>query len=154
LRRHEADRRPSHPQQAHAIWSSLWASYIRPTLTAGQRLVVEVKPERKSRDQEKKYHSMLADLSEQWELHGRKWDEESMKRLCVDQFRRDTAKDPDLGPLWEDMGTVEMAPSIDGGGIVALGWQTRRFPKKLASAFVEWLYALGAEVNVTWSDPT
>jgi hypothetical protein len=107
----------------------------------------------KSREQEEKYHAQLGDLSDQWILHGRKWDAESMKRLCVDQFRRDTAKDPDLAPLWEDMGTVEMAPSIDGSGVVALGWQTRRFPKRLASAFVEWLYALGAEVDIVWSEP-
>jgi hypothetical protein len=107
----------------------------------------------KSREQEEKYHAQLGDLANQWTLHGRKWDAESMKRLCVDQFRRDTAKDPDLAPLWEGMGTVEMAPSIDGSGIVALGWQTRRFPKRLASAFVEWLYALGAEVGIVWSEP-
>ena len=42
-------------------------------------------------------------------------------------------------------------PRIDGSGVVALGTQSRRFPKKLASAFVEWLYALGAEVGVRWS---
>jgi hypothetical protein len=98
-------------------------------------------------------HAMLQDLSDQWTLHGRKWDIESMKRLCVDQFRRDTAKDPDLAELWESMGTMEMVPSIDGSGIVALGWQTKLFPKKLASALIEWLFALGAEVGCQWSDP-
>lgn len=114
---------------------------------------VRFSDEKKTRLQEERYHAMLGDLSEQWTLHGRKWDEESMKRLCVDQFRRDTAKDPDLAPLWEEMGTVEMAPSIDGSGVVALGWQTRRFPKKLASAFIEWLFALGAELDIRWTDP-
>jgi len=95
--------------------------------TDGQ--VVTVSDPKKTRPQEERYHAMLGDLADQWTLHGRKWDEESMKRLCVDQFRRDTAKDPELGPLWDEMGTVEMAPSIDGSGVVALGWQTRRFPK-------------------------
>jgi hypothetical protein len=107
----------------------------------------------KTREQEEKYHAMLSDLSRQLELHGKKWDAESMKRICVDQFRRDTAKDPDLRDLWDGMGTVEMCPSIDRSGIVALGWQTRRFPKKLASAFVEWLYALGSEVGIVWTEP-
>jgi hypothetical protein len=114
---------------------------------------VTVDEPRKTRAQEEKYHAQINDLADQWTLHGKKWDAESMKRLCVDQFRRDTAKDPDLRELWDDMGTVEMAPSIDGSGIVALGWQTRRFPKRLASAFVEWLYALGAEVGIVWSEP-
>jgi hypothetical protein len=49
------------------------------------------------------------------------------------------------------MGQLEMCPSMDGLGIVALGWQTRIFPKKLASAFIEWLYALGAETNIQWT---
>jgi hypothetical protein len=108
---------------------------------------------RKSRVQEEKYHAMLGDLARQWPIHGKLRDEETVKRLCVDQFRRDTAKDPDLGPLWDEMGTVEMLPSLDGSGVVALGWQTRRFPKRLAVAFIDWLYALGAEVDVQWSEP-
>lgn len=113
---------------------------------------VTIAPPLKSREQEERYHAMLGDLAAQWTLHGRKWDAESMKRLCVDQFRRDTAKDPDLAPLWDTMGQIEMCPSIDGAGIVALGWQTRRFPKRLASAFIEWLFALGAEVGIVWTE--
>lgn len=108
---------------------------------------------KKSRAQEEKYHAQIGDLAAQWPIHGKLRDEETVKRLCVDQFRRDTTKDPDLGPLWDEMGTMEMMPSIDGSGVVMLGWQTRRFPKRLASAFVEWLYALGAEVGVVWSEP-
>lgn len=114
---------------------------------------VTITPPGKTRDQEERYHAMLGDLANQLTLHNRKWDAESMKRICVDQFRRDTAKDPDLAPLWDDMGTVEMCPSMDGSGIVALGWQTRRFPKKLATAFIEWLFALGAETGIRWTDP-
>lgn len=105
----------------------------------------------KTRDQEEKYHAMLADIAKQLTLHGRLWDAESMKRLCVDQFRRDTAKDPELAECWTSMGQLEMCPSMDGLGIVALGWQTRKFPKKLASALIEWLYALGAETNIQWT---
>jgi hypothetical protein len=122
-------------------------------MTLPDGTLVKFSDAKKTREQEERYHAMLNDLADQWTLHGRKWDAESMKRLCVDQFRRDTAKDPDLAELWDGMGTVEMAPSIDGSGIVALGWQTRRFPKKLASAFIEWLFALGAEVGIRWTDP-
>ena len=107
----------------------------------------------KTRDQEERYHAMLGDIAEQLTLHGKKWDAESIKRICVDQFRRDTAKDPDLAELWKAMGTMEMCPSMDGTGVVALGWQTRRFPKRLATAFIEWLFALGAEVEIQWTEP-
>lgn len=114
---------------------------------------VTVEPPRKSRPQEEKYHAMLGDLSAQWTLHGRKWDAEDMKRLCIDQFKRDTINDPEFLDEWKTLGVIEMAPSIDGSGVVALGVQSRKFPKKLASGFVEWLYALGAEVDVVWSEP-
>jgi hypothetical protein len=114
---------------------------------------VTVSEPRKTRDQEAKYHAMLSDLAEQWTLHGRKWDLESMKRLCIDQFKRDTIRDPDFADLWRELGAIEMAPSIDGSGVVALGTQSRRFPKKLAVGFIEWLYALGAEVGVIWTEP-
>lgn len=121
--------------------------------TAPEGYVVTVSEPRKSRDQEEKYHAMIGDIAAQWRFCDRSWDPEDMKRLCIDQFRRDTAKDDDLAPLWAGMGTVDLAPSIDGSGVVALGVQSRRFPKRLAMAFIEWLYALGAEHGVVWTDP-
>jgi hypothetical protein len=117
----------------------------------GQRVVIE--PVRKSREQEEKYHAMFGDLAKQWHPHGKQRDSETIKRLCVDQFWRDTKDDAELGDYWRGMGELEMLPSLDGSGVVAIGWQTRKFPKALASAFVEWLYALGAEVGVVWSEP-
>lgn len=125
---------------------------VRAVQEAPAGFTVTVAEPRKSRPQEEKYHAMFADIARQWPINGKLRDEETVKRLCVDQFRRDTAKDPDLSPLWEEMGTVEMLPSLDGSGVVALGWQTRRFPKRLAGALVEWLYALGAEVGIRWSE--
>lgn len=126
---------------------------LRAVQEAPAGMWVTISEAKKSREQEERYHAMLGDIADQWTLHGRKWDAESMKRLCVDQFKRDTIRDPDLATLWHEMGSIEMAPSIDGSGVVALGTQTRRFPKKLASAFIEWLYALGAEVGIRWSEP-
>lgn len=119
--------------------------------TPGQRITIADPV--KSRGQEEKYHAMLGDLSAQWTLHGRKWDAESMKRLCVDQFQRETKNDPDLKEEWEELAKVQMVPSIDGSGVVLLGVQTRKFSRKLAGAFVEWLYSLGAEVGIVWSEP-
>lgn len=108
----------------------------------------------KSRDQEERYHAMIADIAKQFVHAGRKWHRDDMKRLLIDQFRRDTVKDPDLADEWRRVAPFDIAPSIDGAGVVALGAQSRRFGKKLASAFIEWLFAFGAEIGVTWSDPT
>jgi hypothetical protein len=115
------------------------------------RLVIDDPLPSKSREQEQKYHAMIGDIARQFEHCGKKWDAEDMKRLLVDQFRRSTINDPDIAPLWQSMGVVEMAPALDGSGVVMLGAQTRKFPLKLAIVFIEWLYAFGSEINIQWS---
>ncbi len=117
------------------------------------RIVIDDPLPAKSRDQEMKYHAQIGDIARQYEHCGRKWDAEDMKRILIDQFRRDTIKDTDIAPLWAGMGHTEMAPSFDGSGVVMLGAQSRKFPLKLASVFVEWLYAIGAELNIKWTEP-
>lgn len=108
--------------------------------------VVTVAEPVKSREQEEKYHAMIGEIAKQHKLFGRLWDTEDMKRILVDQFRRDTIKE--FAELWAAMGHVEMCPSIDGMGVVALGVQTRKFGKKLGSVFIEWLSAFGAENGI------
>ena len=114
--------------------------------------VVTIRDPVKSREQEEKYHAQIGDIAKQHKLFGRLWDAEDMKRILVDQFRRNTIQDPDFAELWAAMGHVEMCPSIDGMGVVALGVQTRKFGKKLGSVFIEWLYAFGAENDIKWRD--
>ena len=53
---------------------------------------------------------------------------------------------------WLDMGHIEMCPSIDRTGIVVLNFLTRNFSKKLAGAFIEWLFAFGVESGIEWTD--
>jgi hypothetical protein len=106
----------------------------------------------KSRGQEEKYHAQIGDIAAQWQYLGVKWSAEDMKRILVNAFKEDTKNDPELGECWRSMGELRAVPGLRGG-LVVLGEQTRRFPKRLASAFVEWLYALGAEMGVEWSEP-
>jgi hypothetical protein len=94
-----------------------------------------------------KYHAMIDDIAKQVPLLGRRWDSEDMKRLLVDQFARDMKA---AGTPLHSGGHV--VPSIDGTGIVQLGVQTRGFRKAEASAFIEWLYAFGAENDVRWTE--
>lgn len=121
--------------------------------TAPDGYVVTISEQVKSRLQEERYHAMIGDIAKQWLFHGRYWDPEDMKRLLIDQFRRDTVRDPDYAELWKEMGQIDMAPSIDGTGVVALGVQSRRFPKRLAIVFIDWLDAFGSEREVQWTDP-
>lgn len=118
---------------------------------APQGFEVLVREPAKSRDQEAKYHAQIADIAAQWNYLGVKWSAEDMKRILVNGFKEDTKNDPDLAECWKAMGELRAVPGMRGG-LLVLGDQTRKFPKKLASAFVEWLYVLGAEQGVEWSD--
>lgn len=112
--------------------------------------VVRVSPPNKSRDQEAKYHAQIGDIAAQVLLHGQRFDAEMWKRMLVDAFHYDTKDDPELAEDWRRMGDVRFAPALNHPGVVVLGFQTRDFPKRLASAFIEWLYAFGAENGVEW----
>jgi hypothetical protein len=102
----------------------------------------------KSRDQEKHYHALIGDIARQYVHAGRRWDAEDMKRLLVDAFRRETKDDPALREYWAAIGDFRLAPAIGADGFVMLGYPTRKFPKPLASAFIEWLIAFAVENDI------
>lgn len=102
----------------------------------------------KSRDQERHYHALIGLIASQYTHAGRKWDAEDMKRLLVDAFRRETKDDANLQQHWRAMGDMRLAPAIGTDGFVMLGYQTRKFPKPLASAFIEWLLAFCVENDI------
>ncbi len=120
-------------------------------MTAPQGYLVKFAEPKKSREQEEKYHAMIGEIANQFLFLGRRWDAEDMKRLCIDQLKRETLTDPDFAELWKQVGETNMVPSLDKTGFVMLGTQSRKFPKKLAAAFIEWLYAFGAENGVRFS---
>jgi hypothetical protein len=99
----------------------------------------------KSREQEQAYHAKIADIAEWFQINGKRLDAETLKRLLVDQFKHETRDDPELQRYWAAMAEIEMRPSLDGQRVIVLGTQTRRFPKVLASAFIEWLNAWAAQ---------
>lgn len=119
----------------------------RAVIDAPDGYVCKVEPAPKSRDQEARYHAMIGDIARAVPIFDRLWDREDMKRLLVDQFVRDMKNS---GTPLRHGGQV--VPSIDGTGIVQLGVQTRDFLKAEASAFIEWLFAFGAEHDIRWSE--
>ena len=125
--------------QAKALMVTLWPKVLT-ALNAGKPLVLEIKAADKSRDQEEKYHAMIGEIAKQAKHIGASWDAESWKRLLVHQFIKDM----------NGLGASKIIPSLDGEGIIQLGFQTRKFTKEQASEFVEWLHAWGAEHGVTF----
>jgi hypothetical protein len=109
---------------------------------------VEEHVEPKTRDQEKKYHAMLQDISPYFSFMGRTdWSFDDIKRLLIDAFAR--ARQAEGKPLHQGGRTV---PSLDGTGVVALGAQSRHFTDEEASDFIEYLYAFGSEAGVQWKE--
>lgn len=117
-------------------------------INAPDGFIVEITEPNKTRDQEAKYHCMFTDVSKQVPFMGEMRDMETWKRLLVDAFARIKAAEDD--PV---QGVGSIIPNLDGTGFVQLGVQTRKFKKKHASEFIEFLYAWGADHGVQWSDP-
>ena len=124
------------PQQAHVVIKDLWPK-IKNALLNSRELTIEVKQVNKSRIQEEKYHAIINDIAKQAQHLGAKWDSESWKRLLVDQFCKEAG-----------INSGKVLPSLDGSGIVQLGFQTRKFTKEQASEFVEFLLAWCADNGI------
>jgi len=124
------------------------ANAIKAVQAAPAGFMVQISEPTKKREQEEKYHAMIADVARQVEHIGRKWDLDDMKRLLVDEF----AEEMRLAgtPLHHDS---RVTPSLDGQRIVQLGIQTRDFYVKEAAQFIEFLYAFGADRGVRWTEP-
>ena len=102
----------------------------------------------KKRIQEEKYHAQIGDISKQTEYAGKRWDEDDMKRILIDEF----AEEMRLAgtPLHHD---GRLIPSENGRRVIQLGIQSRDFYVKEASQFIEFLYAWGAARFVVWTEP-
>lgn len=109
--------------------------------------VFSLVPPIKTRGQEEKYHAMIKDISAQSEYVGRKWDKEDMKRILLNEFEEEMKQQGT--PLAQ---SGQMIPSEDGRRIIQLGIQSRALRVAEASAFVEFLYAWGADRKVVWSE--
>lgn len=115
---------------------------------AGRVLRVLVGDPIKSREQEEKYHAIIGEISWAHTVRGKKLDPESWKRLLIDAFKHDTKDDPDLKGEWEKFGGgYKLLPALNHDGFVAVGEQSRKFSKKLASNFIEWLLAFQVEYS-------
>ena len=128
------------PEQASALMAKIWPK-VKDSLRSGKLLRMEIKAESKSRDQEAKYHAMLAEIAEQASHLGAKWSTEDWKRLMVDLFAKETG-----------LQGGKIIPSLDGSGIVQLGLQTRNFTKEQAMEFITFLEAWGESNGIIFKD--
>lgn len=105
-------------------------------------------------EQNAKMHAMLSDISKQAKHLNKVLEVDDWKRLTVDQFKTDCINNnvARLADYWRK-NNFKLMPGLDGTSLVTLGKNTREFPRYVASGFVEWLLAYGADNNIKWSDP-
>ena len=129
------------PVQAHAAMTAQIWPMLKSMLMAGHRMVLELKPVSKTREQEQKYHAMIGEIAKQAQHLGSVWTADDWKRLLLDKFARETGKTHG-----------KVIPNLDKSGVVEVGIQSRHFNRAEGSEFIEWLHCWGAENGVTYSD--
>lgn len=107
-----------------------WAEYIKPMLVGGHRLVLEVKPETRSSEQNRRLWAMLTDVSSQVDWYGQKLSPEDWKHIFTASLKKTRA-----------------VPGIDGG-IVVLGQSTSRMTKAEMCDLQTLIEAFAAERGV------
>jgi hypothetical protein len=123
------------PVQAHKVLTQQIWPLIKASLMAGHRMVVEVKKETRSLEQNARMWAMLTDVSRQVVWYGRKLTPEDWKHVFTASLTKQ-----------------EVVPGIDGGFVV-LGKSTSQMTKAEMSELQELMQAFGAQQGVKFTAP-
>lgn len=122
------------PVQAHkAIQAQVWPQ-LKAMLMAGHRMVVEVKPETRSLEQNARLWALLTEVSEQVDWYGKRLTPEEWKHLFTASLRK-----------------LSVVPNLEGTGFVALGLSTSKMTRAEMSDLQTLIEAFGAERGVKFS---
>ena len=124
------------PQQAHqAITAQIWP-LLKAHLMAGRRMVVELQPETRSLEQNRRLWAMLTEISQQVDWYGRKLSAEEWKHVFSAAMKKQ-----------------DVVPGLDGGFVV-LGTSTSKMTRSEMSDLQTLMEAFGADKGVRFSvDP-
>lgn len=122
------------PVKAHQALQEAWR-HIKAMLMAGHRLVLEVRPEKRSDAQNRRLWAMLRDISEQVNWHGNRLSDEEWKDVFTAALKRQ-----------------KVVPGLDGGFVVC-GQRTSKMTKAEMSELQELMEAFGAQQGVRFRAP-
>ena len=122
------------PQQAHAAMTAQLWPMLKAMLTAGHRMVMEIKPVTRSLEQNAKMWACLTDISKQVNWYGQKLSPDDWKHVLSATLRKQKA-----------------VPGIDGGFVV-VGLSTSQMTIAEMSEMIELAHAFGADQGVTFHD--
>lgn len=119
-------------QQAQSTLSDIWPK-VKAYLTAGHRLELVIKKEKRSNEQNKKLWATLGDISRQVDWYGDKLSPVDWKVMLTASLRKQRA-----------------VRGIDGGFVV-LGESTSKMDKAEMSELLELAMAFGAQKGVQFA---
>ncbi len=121
--------------------------YIAKKIVEGP-IEIEIKKPSKKREQEKKYHAMIADIAKTVRLGAVRYSVEAWKALLVDGYEQERLL---MGERLTHPGrTIQ---SIDGRRNVTVRASTKDFRVQEGADFIEYLYAEGLDMGARFSDP-
>ena len=123
------------PTQAAKDLTGVWA-WIKAMTVAGQRLVLEVRPEKRSDAQNRLLHACLSEISKQVEWAGCKRDVDTWKRLLTAAWLRARGE------------PIEMLPALDGHGVDIVFRRTSQLTKAECAELSEFVMAWAAERGI------
>lgn len=123
------------PVQAHKVLTQQIWPFIKASIIAGHRMMVEVKQETRSLEQNSRLWAMLTDVSKQVNWYGRKLTPEEWKHVTTAALEKQ-----------------DVVPGIDGGFVV-LGKSTSKMTKGEMSELQTLIEAFGAQQGVRFTAP-
>ena len=128
------------PVQAKQAVNAAWL-HIKGWLGAGgERLVLEVRPEKRSDAQNRLLHACLSEISKQVEWAGAKRDVDTWKRLLTAAWLRARGE------------PIEMLPALDGNGVDIVFRRTSQLTKAECSELSEFVMAWAAERGIVFME--
>lgn len=120
-------------QQAWAVIRDQVYPYLGGALQAGKRLVITIKPETRSLQQNARLWAMLTEISQQVDWYGRKLTAEEWKHVFSASLKKQ-----------------DVVPGLDGGFVV-LGLSTSKMTKSEMGDLQTLMEAFGAQQGVKFS---
>ena len=123
------------PTQAAKDLPGVWA-WIKAMTVAGHRLVLEIRPEKRSDAQNRLLHACLSEISKQVEWAGAKRDVDTWKRLLTAAWLRARGE------------PIEILPALDGHGVDIVFRRTSQLTKAECAELSEFVMAWAAERGI------
>jgi len=121
------------PVQAHLVMTKRIWPQLKSALMAGHKMVLEIKPQTRSLEQNARLWAMLDEISKQVDWYGRKLTAEEWKHVFSASLKKQ-----------------DVVPGIDGGFVV-LGMSTSKMTKAEMCDLQTLMEAFGAEKGVRFS---